>query len=276
MNRDIAQHYEDLWTRFLLAVHTFSATVCGIREEDHASTPDGEICLGAFTAYEPHKADDQIQSAATKMVQGLVRAAEREFAPEGGTLDIDPAVYVKRFEEPIIKGRRRNEPKDWTPFSPLKVWEALEADYGGSKGVEAGYRQAADTLIRFFGICQNEAVTRRAGRVLLSHRVYMDSIFGGLHYNVARDIHAAVSAFGAFAEWAGIPDLGLTARLVSDVHGGRTGARAEVTSRAKYTEGPSLEVVTYLTRFEYRFSTAAAEKLHVFVATYGDLERDAA
>jgi len=271
MSLELAQHHQALWERYLAAITAYSSAVVGIRNEDAAEAAEPrDFYYGPYSRYEPYEHNRQIKKVAREVIHELTNAAETAFAPPGTRLRISAETYRERFIDPIT-GHDNDHPMNWERFSPRAVWCALEEEFGGQNGVEESYRQAAPKLIEFFGIRPSQPIKNTGRYVVLSHRVWGEV---GLSWDAQNDIQEGSNALVIFAKWAAVADLAATAGYIASEHNqqGRGGGRANVTSRARYSRGPALEVVTYYARFEYRFAPAVAERLQVFIATFSNLQ----
>ncbi|MBI5041267.1 MAG: hypothetical protein HZB57_08740 [Gammaproteobacteria bacterium] len=207
-------------------------------------------------------------STGKSIFSSLVRDAEQAFAPTGGTLQIDTYEYLD-WKKPL-------EQYEWSNFSPSGLWAALEEAYGGSKGVEIGYRQTAHDLIHTFSLNRDDSVERKSGYVILRIRVWMDSFDrkwskrNRLNYSCADTVNKSLSTLSAFADWAGDDELAFACKRL------RWSTQHDVTSREKTIVSGNLMIVTFLEYFEFRFTQQLAENLQIFLGQYGFANHEAA
>lgn len=243
--------YASLWTRFRQSVQDYQGTCAAVVAEEAVAFSLEEEFMRAFDA-RARPLRTILQETAERIARSLRRMAQERFAPPGGHLKID---------EPTV---------DAESFDPQALWVEFEHTYGGARGQEVGYRQAATDLVRAFGLHSGTAVARKAGYVPLSIKVYVDR--RGKEWGCTRldpesgqDVQTLLRALGAFARWGGTDHL--AARLSSyglslEHH------RHRFEPRNRIPLGPDLAVVTYLTRFECQFSPPLAERLQVFLGVY--------
>jgi hypothetical protein len=195
----------------------------------------------------------------------MVWAAEKRFAPDGGRLTIDNTDLYARHISPIRDHGRFDE------FDPAAVWAELEAEYGGDKGAEIGLAQCAHELVRFFSIKPGMATERVGGRLSLSVNVWVDGLDKkynnkvSLSYHSAEDIIKGLLKLETFATWAGESVTAQVLRQLAErfnYHSGR-----EVRSRERIA-CDGIDIITYQSRFEFRFSQALGDRLMVFLSTY--------
>jgi hypothetical protein len=110
-------------------------------------------------------AERVIGMAQEKIFRQLIYAAQKQFAPPGGLLSID------EFATKRVCGMYNTENR----LDFVKVWAYLEETYGGDRGVEEAWRQAAKALGKEFGLSRDTAVEVRGGKTILHIRIYIDS-----------------------------------------------------------------------------------------------------
>lgn len=200
----------------------------------------------------------------------MIRRAERAFAPPGGRVSID----FYDVETALHLGSR----DDYLRFDPVKAWAHLENTYGGIKGSEMAYRQAAAPIISGFSIKADQPLEIIGGEAVLSRSVYIDSLdkkFSHkirLSYSCSQSLYELCKALSVFARWAS-DDL-LAGRLESFGRHHESHS-VQVISRERFPLG-GISVVTFQTRFEFRFSPEMTEKLQEFLSLYGEKFLEAA
>jgi len=258
-NSTIGEQFAALWGEYLAACRAHTQALAALREKECSILP-GEYYVLAINI-DDHA--QEIRKAAKDTVGRLVDHAARQFAPAGARLEIDTTEIQEKFDF----GKNPEQ------LDLAAVWAHLGATYGGTKGEDEAYRQAATALVRAFGLERSPEIKRKAGFVVLDLRVWPDSFDKKLN-NVTRlsygcvervmDVHRTL---GTFARWAGrdqaAHDLNAGARRWWD--------NKAITSRERIgfgDKGADVELVTYSTRFEFRISNALAAQLQVFIGTY--------
>jgi hypothetical protein len=191
----------------------------------------------------------------------VIHAAEEAFGPPGGGLKIKRHDYQEKFLRDIPASE----------FDPAALWEALEADYGGDAGVEAGHRQAAERVIRFFDLCDQCEIRRKKGRVVLSVDVYLDDFsrrYGENRLTIGRayEMSSGLASLQDCAEAAGAEWLAAGAAQLRGRLSGPGFTEIQSRERLHY---PGFDVVTYLKRFEFQLEADEAAKLQAFLGRYG-------
>ncbi len=99
----------------------------------------------------PHTGLSGRLDLAERMALDLVRLASRRFRGPGcPPLKIREAEWVHRFVYAPSRDLRDNAQGDF--FDPVALWEALEEEFGGEKGMALSYRDAADKIRECFGL----------------------------------------------------------------------------------------------------------------------------
>lgn len=261
-----ADDLKALLTDFNSALNRLEAEMASICEREKALVPETfrEHYQRDLVFGERHDYSENRKKAARHVFAVLVRRAETQFAPLGATLKIDSGEIEEHFE------LRDN---DFANFDPVAVWTHLEEQYG-KNGPEIAYTQAADPIVSLFDISTDSPIKTVSGQLVLEKRVWIDSSTkkysdrNELSYGCANDIYALCKALATFAAWA---DFSILAHdLMSDRSRGRLTGTIE--SRARYPfgdpKGPSVVVITYTTRYEFRFSPDVGSKLQEFLGLY--------
>jgi hypothetical protein len=223
------------------------------------------------------KSTEAITHIANRAIKALVRKAEREFAPEGGTLKIDEYEALKATNQYDWEERYRRSTwrkKDDVPKLELDldaVWLHLENTYGGDAGVTAGLRQQAANLLSVFHFDQAETIRRTASSVNVDLRIWAEKKDYGQNKGMLEPSYhsgdtrlKAFSSLRCFAKWAELFDL--ANRLNPEFHDMANYGFC-YSSREKRSF-PGLEIVMYKERWEWRFSHEVAEKLMLFLGEY--------
>jgi hypothetical protein len=262
----IGERYGELWRALIVQwdAHAKALDDLKARENDYFGAGDGSSWLDGGNGSEANSA---LQAKMKELFSHLIAEAERVFSPPFGTrLDIDSSKYSEKF----IPDR-----KSYLKFSPEKLWATLERDYSGQKGADLRHQQIAKGLISLFGLRRKKNVETRGGAMILDVSVYMDSYNKAeLNYHSSDELQKKLPMLAAFFAWAGDNETART--LESFARNLYMDRRRIVVSREKIKLSPNLEIVTYFTRYEFRFSLAMGEQLQVFLGTFaaGELNED--
>jgi hypothetical protein len=252
--------YAALWHQYQKAIQFSYREISRLAqiEQDRFSYAESCYCVFHTNSY---AVDSQIRDKADELFDGLIHLAERRFAPPGSSLHIETYVL-----------RQQYLPQDRAEFNPVKLWDALEEQYGGQAGIDTAYRQAASELVHFFAIKRDTPTQTKKGHLVLNTSVWTDDLYKSLNhenrlsFTCQRHLNDGCTALGSFAEWAGESSL----RLGLEEFRTRFSAHCHaVYSRESIRLGDGACVVTYLSRFEFRFTQELGEQLQVFISTYG-------
>jgi hypothetical protein len=222
-------------------------------------------CENHYSILDPsdHVRKKEIRDLARGFMRVLYGHAERHFAPVGGSLTID--------REPIdealgLDGR----PED---LNVEALWNAIEEEYGGQKGVEASNSQMAAVLVHRFNLDSATAVKTVKGCMKLSMCIFVaeyerrgDGV-GTLRTNSLDWVRSTFTALSTFALWGERRDLAQQLRNHpwSTIHG----AKSQILTKERLTFGTSeIEVVIQKKAFEFIFSKEVGEELQVFISSY--------
>lgn len=219
-----------------------------------------ESYMLAIPAPTQRDVESDINKIAANFRQAMIRDAERAFAPAGGKLVIDESELNR-----ILGSDRYCD-----NFDPVKFWNVLQDRYGGAKGEETAHRQIARTLSSQFSLEHKSEVKIVGGCVVLEKHIWVDD-FDKKHYKVnkmsyscAESIQSTMQALAHFAAWANEPDL------AAELRKHPWGHDRVIESRQRISFGRArLDVITYASRFEFRFAQSLAEQLMIFMGTYG-------
>lgn len=193
-------------------------------------------------------------------LSSLVKRAQDEFAPPGVRLEID----LSALQDAV--GIDRSERK--TAFDPRAAWQWLSQTFGGDAGERLAFCQASAAIVRYLRLDQCAPRTV-SGRVLVERQVWTETRWNGrreLTYHTAEELQKFLSALCAFLRWA--ERHGEAAELMHSRPFGNWHDR-EVTLREKLSLCSGIELTTYYSKLEFRFSLALAEQLQLFVGTFG-------
>lgn len=212
-----------------------------------------------------------LRDVATNIVGGLVRIAADHWSG-ASRLNIEMQAYRTRFLDESDRDVPFKDSK-LAKFHPSHVWAALEADFGGNKGEEQGFQQAAQQIIGGFRIHEGDTMPFKAGCYQLNISMYLDSIdkkWGRNRYSYSckEGLGTLANGLEVFMRWADNSHGGMRVRQelfqVARYHD-------DVEPRKKYICDDELMFITYQNRIEVRFSKALGEKLQVFLGLYGSM-----
>ncbi len=254
---EFAESLEQLWVRYQIVVDDFRSANAEVATLEREACP-AEYGL-AFGSFGDRERDKLLEETAGNLRDRLVAEAVQQFSPPRAEVQIDTGALRERFPVDTIDAARA--------FRPKVVWEYLAETYGGQAGAHSAYAKTARTIIQTLRICRNDSVKRTAGRVVLDHSVWIDAIWDEprLSYGSSEMFGELRAALAAFMLWADHPEAASAL-----THGYSWNYHSPVTSREKFHFGEVLTLITYKSRFEYRFAPDVAAQLQVFLSTYGD------
>lgn len=261
------QAYSTLWERYKaqLAAHIAACDV--IAEDEQAQT------AGAVFRLDRRFETMEMERCATDIFHRLTRIAATTFAPSAADeLKIDVDEFKKAFIWPL------EQTDNWARFDPKALWDALHTRYAGNAGAETAYRQYAAKLVNFFNLRMGQTLRTVGGRVVLDKTVWLDpydkasgkTLLGSNSRGILQD---GLTALASFARWAEKPE---TAEGLQAFVANLRELRGAITSRERVEASADLAIVTYHTRFEFRFTPKLAQKLQIFTTSYATLKDRAA
>lgn len=264
MSRIMATKYAQLFHTFNNAFKQYIATVQECDRQEKEAFPHLERWQRRFDASDFTGKMHGPKDVAKEIVQALCWSASEEFAPAGGRLDIDSADIFEKHVGP------RKEDGHWEEFDPDAIWRELEARYGGKAGEDLGYQQTAQQLVQLFGLERKPQMTIKAGKAVLDLWVRLDDFdkkFGRtrLCYDSRERVCHTLNCLRQIALWADEAGIAHDAmRLTATWNRDRP-----LFSRERFSLDSQIEMITYGTRFEFRFSPAFTAKLQAFLGRYG-------
>lgn len=209
----------------------------------------------------------------------LVRRAEEEFAPAGGTLNISKSnemdeAGISGFEE---RWRDKTHRQDVNAIRDIPVdldlfWEHLQRKYGDGHGEKVAYQQVAKVLVDYFGLNNEANIHRLTGGVLLKHRVYArkrdyGQNRGQFQIDSGESNRAAFIALKTFASWA---DLAILAHSLNPLSHGICDYGFTYPSRNVVDFG-SIKLTMYSGSWDFRFDVKTTQKLMLFLGEFSSL-----
>lgn len=218
-----------------------------------------------------------IYRVAEQAISNLIRIAQQRFAPAGVTLDISKhealeAVGMGRWSEEYHQQNRRSEGECVPPVDLDKLWSYLEGTYGGDAGIERAHRQNAAFLIKEFKLDNEAEMKRTASHVSCFRRIYVRKVDYGPNIGRYDWGHSSrdwlLQLFKGLAcafEWAEMDQLSI--ELAPARHGICNYDFAfKPRDRHSFT---GLDLVFFKEQMEFKWSHPAAEKLMLYLGTYG-------
>ncbi|MFC5550228.1 hypothetical protein [Massilia aerilata] len=218
-----------------------------------------------------------IYRIATSAVTNLIYLAQQRFAPSGGTLEISEhrsleAVGMQNWRDEYDRHNRRSDEAIVPPVDLDKLWAYLEATYGGDSGIEEAHRQNAKLLMKEFRLDENSELKRTASSVTLIRRLWGTKIDYGnnkglyeIGYNSRDDLTKLFKGLACAFEWAEMDQLSI--ELAPARH--RMCDYNFAYKPRDRTSFTGLDIVYFTQQWEFKFSHAAAEKLMLYLGTYG-------
>jgi len=221
--------------------------------------------------------DSVIQTPETKCprdiaylaMENLIKQAEIQYAPSGGSLTIDRTEVWRALGLEERHHWRSVDRDAAVPFDLSKLHAYLADTYGGDAGETAAYKQQAAELIKFFGFNDSEKMVSTQRHVACSVRVWSSkkdyAAKGTLEvsYNNHQYITKAFQALACAMAWAGKHDL--QAALSRSPVAGYC-----FTFMSRHRESlPGIDIVLYKEKWTFEFDHKVAEQLRLFLGQYG-------
>lgn len=222
------------------------------RTREHELVPE----LEAYDLLALPNTNDQIASITYRFRERLIRIAEAQFSPSQSA----------RFSIPRADLTQAFPSND--SFDAAALWAHLEATYK-PVAAKSAFADVARKLIDAFNLERNPKIERKGNALVLNKWVSCEKSFSGkteLSYHSSESVVQAFLALAGFAEWAGASHVAAQIRAYLN----RTHFHhLEIASRERVTlAAGELEVVTFQTRFEFRFGGALAKQLPIFVGQF--------
>ena len=224
-----------------------------------------------------------IYRVAEQAITTLIRIAQHRFAPAGVVLEISQhealeAVGMSRWSEeyhrPSLRGERgvRSEAPPAPPVDLDKLWHYLESTYGGNSGIERAHRQNATFIIKELNLDGDKEMKRTASSVSCFRRIYTTKKTYGSNIGEYDFGHSSrdwlLQLFKGLAcafEWTEMDQLSI--ELAPARHGiCNYDFSFKPRERTSFT---GLDIIFFREQMEFKFSHTAAEKLMLYLGTYG-------
>lgn len=247
--KDDSPGFTTYWKQYLAAVERAESSIAAIRDSSKS------VFGLQYAVGENFSGWKLLRTTRSELIEAIVRKAEIDFAPPGGSL----AIKTRTVDETWARA-------DDAEFDPDRLWVALEATYGGNAGVELGRKQLATEIVKHFGLGRKRPV-RKANRLELASSIYTEHKYGGgveMGYTTANWVCELHRAMSAFCRWAG--DSATAAQIESratELFRDRT-----VVSRQRFNFG-GIGYVTFNTSMTWEIYGELGDQFQAFVATYG-------
>lgn len=218
-----------------------------------------------------------IYEVAISAIANLIRLAQDRFAPAGGSLQINrsealAAVGMSSWQDDYERRYRRSECTDIPDIDLDKLWAYLETTYGGDAGIEVSHRQNAQFLIKKLRLAEEMKRTARSVSCFMHFygRIIQYGPNAGRydrgHVDRSEDNKMFKGIASAF-EWAELDQLSI------ELHPSRHSMcdydfNYKPRDRINFT---GMEIVLFKDKWEIKFDHKTAEKLMLYLGTYGEI-----
>jgi hypothetical protein len=218
-----------------------------------------------------------IYRVADSAISNLIRLAQQRFATSGVTLDISQsealeAVGMDRWRDEYDRRNRRSDTTVIPPVDLDKLWAHLEAKYGGEAGIETSHRQNAKFIISELRLNGDTEMKRTASSVSCFRRLWASKKDFGPNvgrydfgYNSRDDLFKLFKGLACAFEWAEMDQLSIelapARHSICDYD-----FTFKPRERVSFT---GLDIIFFKEQFEFKWSFQAAEKLMLYLGTYG-------
>lgn len=210
-------------------------------------------------------------------ISNLIRLAQLRFATSGVTLEINhsetlEAVGMQRWRDEYDRRNRRSDTTVIPPVDLDKLWAHLEATYGGEAGIETSHRQNVQLIIKELRLDGETEMKRTASSVSCFRRLWATKKDYGPNvgrydfgYSSRDDLLKLFKGLACAFEWAGMDQLSIelapARHQICDYD-----FTFKPRERVSFT---GLEIIFFKEQFEFKLSHLAAEKLMLYLGTYG-------
>lgn len=260
--QSIGEHFARIYAEYKKAVDLWATSLSVLFHDEHEILPC-ESYMQAIKTLDEYDIGQIKAKVAGRIAERLRRHAQKEFAPPGQNLSIDPSDLQEYFP---------TDREHADLFNPAALWDYLESHYGGNAGEKLAWEQGAKAIIDAFNLRRSDTLESKGGFIILRDSIWCDDFAKKWHkrntpsYSSQQGIRACCYALATFCAWAEKPelahDLKCLNNMFSDSHFG-------IESRKQYVCGTGdLVVVTFNKEFEYRLKQDLATQLNLFIGTY--------
>jgi hypothetical protein len=268
--------------------HIFTAYLQFERELSRLSAEQGHIQKLLFgedwSTIVDSPSTQGIYRVAGQAITNLIQIARKRFAPPGVMLDISQcdaleAIGMSHWSEDYHRPSRRGgrskaeaESESTPPVDLDKLWNYLEKTYGGDAGIETAHRQNAKFLIKALRLDGESEMKRTASSVSCFHSIYATKKDFGTDagrydfgYSSRDWLLQLFKGLACVFEWAGMDQLSI--ELAPSRHEiCNYDFTFKPRDRFSFT---GLDIVFFKDKMELKHSHSAAEKLMLYLGTYG-------
>lgn len=262
----------------------FTAYLKFERDLDRLSAEQGDLQKLLFgedwSTIVDHPSTQGIYRVASQAITNLIQIARQRFAPAGVVLDISQhealeATGMSRWSEEYHRPSRRGGQSEAESIPPVdldKLWNYLESTYGGNAGIETAHRQNAMFIIKELNLDGDKEMKRTASSVSCFRRIYTTKKTYGSNIgeydfgHSSRDwLFQLFKGLACAFEWTEMDQLSI--ELAPARHGiCNYDFSFKPRERTSFT---GLDIIFFKEQMEFKFSHAAAEKLMLYLGTYG-------
>jgi hypothetical protein len=213
-----------------------------------------------------------VRDLAQDALTNLVRQAQSKYAPEAGTLEINPFDVLRATgQERWAEIHARTDDDNVAPLDLDKIRSYLDETYGGDAGETEAYRQQAKHLIDYFGFARGDGnMAATSKHVACTVRMYSEKKAYGdnkgmleLGYHRREDLPKLFKALSCAFAATGHEDLASELRRPRMLDWNFCYKSRQ---RESFT---GLDVVLYAEKWEWQFTHDAANALKLFLGQYG-------
>lgn len=253
--------YNALIQQFKAAQATATEAYAAVARAEVDLFPGLEDYERAVKSRSSYKTERELKAFCTDLSELVVRIAQREFAPAGGT------ITIARDRELEEAGVDIGETLDKGGVPDLDRFSAhLKAKYAGEAGTTLGYQQAAKAIIDGLWLRPDSEMKRTASGIVITAPVGSEASYSTAgrrrisHYTTDR-VAALFRGIATFATMAGYLELAAVLRRSWVL-------RDEYYSRDKLLfEG--LEITRFNDKWQFRFAHAVGDALSLFLSEHG-------
>jgi hypothetical protein len=263
----LGEFFRRIFEDYCTVLDGYAANLINLKQREQQDAPCVDYILAIEELGEYSITDFKVKIA-NRIRDRLIHHASKTFAPAGASLEIKCGEIDD--VHPISR-------ETWESFDPVAIWSCLEDKYGKDAGKEMAWRQVAAKIIGEFWLKRGTEVKRKGNYASLDLRVYIDQFdkkfdkANRLHYNARQTVSNACRSLASFAQWADRELLRIDLERLADFWWHATSRESIIESHQKNICGDNGEIimVTFTSRFEFRFRSDVADQLQAFLGTYG-------
>lgn len=249
---ELLAEFTSIHARVIAAHRELDQAMRTAQEREHALIPEME----SWELLALPNTNDAIQSITYRFRERLIRIAEQQFSPSRSAHFSIPRAEIDKAIPSSA------------PFDAATLWAHLETTY---KPIAArtAFAKVASELIDAFNLERNPQIERKGNALILNKTISCDKTRNGrmeMSYYSGEGLGKAFYALAGYAEWANLPHV--AAQIRNYLH--RTNlTHGHVESRERITiAAGEMEIITFHTRFEFRFGGEMAKQLPIFIGQF--------